>query len=69
MTLDETKKVINKAISNGAVMAADGMRVEVVLPWTAEEWLGTMKRADELRHFHQMSGYEDGNLRKYIIEL
>ena len=52
-----------------AVMAAldEDDEAEVELSWTAEEWLGEMKRRGEISHFKQVPGWEDGNIRKYKV--
>ena len=63
MTLEEVKAAVIDAIAVSAICG----RAEVELSWTAEEWLGELKRRGKIQHFRQEKGWEEGNKRKYII--
>lgn len=59
-TPEDVRKVVRAALG-------EDDEAEVELSWTAEEWLGEMKRRGEIKHFRQVPGWENGNLRKYEI--
>ena len=59
-TPEDVRKVVRAALD-------EDDEAEVELSWTAEEWLGEMKRRGEIKHFRQVPGWEDGNIRKYVI--
>ena len=60
ITLGDVRKAVRAALN-------DSDEAEVELSWTAEEWIGEMKRQGEIKHFRQVPGWEDGNIRKYVI--
>lgn len=64
ITLGEVRKIVKDAIETSGTIG----EAEVIISWTAEEWLGEMKRRKEIQHFAQDKNYEDGNLRRYLIE-
>lgn len=59
----EVERIVKKAMRSSV---QKGITV-VTMPWTSEEWLGSMRREGVITHFKQVDGFEEGNLRRYRI--
>lgn len=63
MTLAKVQKAIEDAKQHSA-----GEPCFLEISWTAEEWLGELKRRGKIKHFRQVKDWEDDNQRRYLIE-
>ncbi len=63
MKKTEVERMVKNAMRNSI---QQGVAI-ITMPWTAEEWLGSMRREGLITHFHLLKGFEDGNLRRYKI--
>lgn len=59
----EVERIVKKAMQSSV---EQGLAV-VTMPWTSEEWLGSMRREGIITHFQMINGFEEGNLRRYKI--
>ena len=53
----------------GCLLPQGEITVQVVLSWAKEEMLGVLKRSGKIISWAQDKGYEEGNMRRYIVTL
>ncbi len=64
-------KIIENAMLDkyGCLLPAGEITVSIVMPWTKESILGTLKRQGKIVAWELDTSYEKGNDRQYIIRL
>lgn len=62
-TLGTVAKIVREAKKQEG-----GGEAVVEMPWTAEEWLGELKRRGKIKHFAEIKeSISEGNIREYRI--
>ena len=67
----DTLKTIEEAMlaTYGCLLPQGEITVSIVMPWTKETALGSLKRQGKIVSWELDKSYEDGNNRRYIVTL
>lgn len=69
--INDTLKLIEDCLfaTYGCLLPVGEVSVTIILPWTKESVLGELKRRGKILAWEQDKDYEDGNNRRYHINI